>query len=206
MLDFGGKHFYAPQAIVDDSGRTLMWGWIAEGRSDKRCIEAGWSGVQSLPRVVTLRDNGKLGFAPVPELQKLRGQHYRQPSAIQSDALEICAMFKPTERVEIDVRCSADERTRIFYDPQTTTLGIDRSHSRPDDGEHDLSTLSGNYPLPPDGLLTLHIFVDNSVIEVFANGEAVVTGRVYPSENSLGVVVSGGELCRFDAWELVSIW
>lgn len=206
VLDFGEASSYAPQAMRDDKGRTLMWGWIPEGRDDALCEVAGWSGMLSLPRVVTLRDNGRLGFAPVPELQKLRGQHHRQPSAIQSDSLEICAMFKPTERVEIGVRCSADERARIFYDPQTATLGIDRSHSRPADCEHDLSTLSGNYPLPADGLLTFHIFVDNSVIEVFANGEAVVTGRVYPSENGLGVVVSGGELCRFDAWELRGIW
>ena len=52
-LDYGGRFFYAPQSFQDESGRRIMFGWLQEGRSDAAMVEAGWSGVMSLPRVVT---------------------------------------------------------------------------------------------------------------------------------------------------------
>lgn len=33
-LDAGG-YFYAPQTLIDDRGRRLMWGWIWEGRDEE---------------------------------------------------------------------------------------------------------------------------------------------------------------------------
>ncbi len=210
VLDFGRMHFYAPQALTADDGRIMLWGWITEGRDDALLVQAGWAGVMSLPRVVTLGEDDRLRFAPVQELAQLRGREFGRSNvpAIQSSTLEIYAVFKPTERIEIAVRCSERERTTIFYDPKCAKLGIERGKSvSAGSHQHDLTTLSGNYSLT-DGELTLHIFVDQSVIEVFANGEATVTGRVYPHPDSLGIAVNAREeeLIHFTAWELNSIW
>jgi beta-fructofuranosidase len=59
--------------------------------------------------------------------------------------------------------------------------------------------------------LRLHIFVDRSVVEVFANGRACAASRVYPSgSDSLGVALfaKGGaaEARSIDIWEVGSIW
>ncbi|MFF1385144.1 glycoside hydrolase family 32 protein [Arthrobacter sp. NPDC058288] len=76
-LDYGGRYFYAPQSFADESGRRVMFGWLQEGRTDSAMVEAGWSGVMSLPRVATLDADGALAFAPVPEVELLRRDHVR---------------------------------------------------------------------------------------------------------------------------------
>ena len=59
--------------------------------------------------------------------------------------------------------------------------------------------------------LDLRIFVDKSVVEVFANGRQAIALRVYPErEDSVGVSVraQGDEaaLLSLDAWRMKSIW
>ena len=56
--------------------------------------------------------------------------------------------------------------------------------------------------------LRLQIFLDRSVIEVFANGKLCLTSRIYPTrKDSLGIAAfaHGGTaiLDRMDAWRLV---
>jgi len=75
-LDFGGSDFYAPQTFLDDKGRRIMFGWLTEKRSEEAQRASGWSGVMSLPRVLTLRSDGGLGLAPATELQVLRDKHF----------------------------------------------------------------------------------------------------------------------------------
>ncbi|MGH2562481.1 MAG: GH32 C-terminal domain-containing protein, partial [Thermomicrobiales bacterium] len=63
----------------------------------------------------------------------------------------------------------------------------------------------------PDEPLRLHVFLDGSVIEVFANGRASITDRIYPSRpDSLGVglLARAGRatLTSLDVWEMDSIW
>jgi beta-fructofuranosidase len=60
-----------------------------------------------------------------------------------------------------------------------------------------------------DGVLTLHVFLDRTIVEVYANGCTCLTARIYPSrEDSRGValVVQGGDAMvkAIDLWELAS--
>jgi beta-fructofuranosidase len=221
-VDAGG-HFYAPQSMVDGRGRRLMWGWIWEGRTEAAQLAAGWAGVMSLPRVLSSRPDGTLGFAPAAELAALRDRHWRwdalqisadQPlGGVRSDAVEIIAEFDPggADVFGVDVRCSADggERTRIAYDRERQWLEIDRSQASasPED-QHDRQ--GGALTLDEAETLTLRIFVDRSVIEVFANGRMCLTSRVYPLAESLGVALfaQGGsvDVRSIDIWNMRSIW
>jgi beta-fructofuranosidase len=59
--------------------------------------------------------------------------------------------------------------------------------------------------------LLLHIFLDRSVIEVFANHRLCMSSRVYPSRtDSLGIgfFAHGGSarIKTLDVWEMGSIW
>jgi beta-fructofuranosidase len=59
--------------------------------------------------------------------------------------------------------------------------------------------------------LHLHIFVDRSVIEVFANGHTALTTRVYPMRpDSLGLGIFARDstltVKQVDVWQLGSIW
>lgn len=63
--------------------------------------------------------------------------------------------------------------------------------------------------LAPEENLNLRVFIDRSVVEVFANDRQCLTVRVYPGRpDSVGVSLraQGAEaaLCRFDAWSMGS--
>lgn len=221
-LDYGGRYFFAPQALLDEQGRTLMWGWISEGRADALQEAAGWSGVMSLPRVVVLQPNGRLALTPAPELRQLRGRHYHfdhhtaaQVNQLSGRMLEIIATIEVGQtRVGFDVYCAPDhsEYTTIFYDPQRQTVGIERSQSTLHDQTlYDLTTLEGELHLGAGELLRLHIFIDHSVLEVFVNdGRETITGRVYPSRADSRrlelILPDDAYLQALDVWELQSIW
>lgn len=59
--------------------------------------------------------------------------------------------------------------------------------------------------------LRLRVFIDKSVVEVFANGRQCVALRVYPGrEDSLGVSLRAqgkdAQLRSLDAWQMKSIY
>jgi beta-fructofuranosidase len=65
--------------------------------------------------------------------------------------------------------------------------------------------------VPPGEPLRLRVFVDQSIVEVFANDRQCVSVRVYPGrEDSAGVSLraQGGDalLRRLDAWKMRSIY
>jgi len=65
MLDYSDQ-FYAPNTLVDDKGRRVLWGWV-RGFKEKR----GWNGCLSVPRILSL-EGGKLIQKPAAELAALR--------------------------------------------------------------------------------------------------------------------------------------
>ena len=223
IIDYGG-YYYAPQTMLDPKGRRLQFGWLWEGRSDEAQWTAGWSGVMSLPRVLSLSTDNMLTFEPASELKKLRGNHWQvkdfsvsptsstQLSEMQGDCLEIQVEFMLDEAMEvgIGVRCSLDgvEQTFIRYDRLHGMLIIDRQRSSLSE-EVAQDIRSGPLALAADESLFLHIFLDCSVIEVFANYRLCMSSRVYPSRRDslgIGVFARGGSarIKKLDVWEMGS--
>lgn len=210
-MDFGGRPgFYAPNCMEAPDGRRIMWGWINSGGTEGY----PWKGSLTLPRVVTLRDDGTLGFAPADELKALRGQHYQfqglritpgsphDLGGLKTDCCEIIAVFEPGNAAAfgIELRRSPDgaETTPITYDAQNLRL-----HSGAASGQFQL--------LPGEDTLTLHIFLDKSVVEVYANGRACLTRSTLPKRpDSLGIrIFSEGRpvtVRTVDVWEMGNMW
>ena len=225
-LDIGG-YFYAAKSMVDGKGRRILFGWVLEGRSAATRWASGWSGVLSLPRVLTLREDNRLRMEPIPELKALRGNHHQyrnlhvtsatsslMPVDVWGDCLEIIVHFSSGDAKEfgLKVRCSPDEteQTLIFYNNATKSLNVNRERSSlsPEVDRHEHG---GRFDLASDETLELHIFMDRSVIEVFANDQVCLTSRVYPSQtNSLGIELfardGNAKLKQMDIWEMRSIW
>ncbi len=224
-----GRCFYAPQVLRTGDGRILMWGWLQEGRSPEACMEAGWAGVMSTPIVLSLRADGRPGLAPAVELQQLRRKHWQagdlvlSPEAapllmgIRGDRLEIQAVLDfgadPAALLAgLRLRCSPDgrEETRVFYDGARQLLVIDRVRSSLD-STVDKRTAAAPLELNPGERLSLHLLLDGSVLEVFANGHTCLACRLYPTlseSDRLGLIAAGGpvRLIALDIWEMASIW
>lgn len=220
-MDCGGC-FYAPQAFRDERGRRIVFGWLQENRPREAQVAAGWSGVMSLPRVLTLGRDHALRFSPAEEVKRLRRRSVRvgatavrgsdplPPRDIRGDQLEIVAQFEPLRdrAAGVAVRRSpaGEEETVILYDGAAETLFVDRSRSSMDPAVgHDLRSV--RLTLRNDEPLTLRIFVDGCVVEVFANDRACLTSRIYPTRaDSLGVsLVARGAPVRLEslqAWEM----
>ena len=220
VLDAGG-YLYAPQSFTDSQGRRIMFGWLWEGRAESAQRAAGWAGVMSIPRVFVPRPDGRLGMQPVPELKALRRQHtsigsVALHSRLQVDlrgaALEIAAEIAPGSAAQIGVRvlCAphGEEQTVIVYDTAADRLSIDRQRSSldPDVQREEHGVRLGLAAAEP---LRLQVFVDHSVVEVFANGHTCLASRVYPTRpDSLGVELfatgPGARLQALDAWAMGS--
>ncbi|WP_318212773.1 MULTISPECIES: glycoside hydrolase family 32 protein [unclassified Streptomyces] len=225
-LDYGRNYFYAPQSTRDAHGRRIMFGWLQEGRGEEATARAGWSGVMSLPRLVTPGADGTLAQAPVPELERLRRDHVAVGAfaagtaspldAIRGDQLDLEATLRlaPGATVRLGVRETPDgtERTVVEITRDTTgasgTLRLRREASSlaPD---VDTSPRHGHLPLGEDGTVELRVLVDHSALEIFANGCAL-TARVYPTrpDAATGVSLTGAgdaTVDRLDAWHMAPI-
>jgi beta-fructofuranosidase len=212
VVDAGG-YFYAPQSFSDALGRRVMFGWLWEGRDREAQVAAGWAGVMSLPRVLVPRSDGQLGMEPAPELESLRGRHTNRLD-IRGSALEIIAEFAPSQADQFGLKVlrspDGSEETLVGFEPRSGWLSIDRARSSRDRAT-DREPHGTSLRLSEGERLRLHIFVDHSVIEVFANGRACLTTRVYPSRaDSVGVELFArgdqADLERLDCWEMASIW
>jgi beta-fructofuranosidase len=211
--------------MVDEKGRRILWGWIREGRSDTAQRAAGWAGVMSLPRVLTLGRGGSLRITPAPEIEALRGKHHHfgerpiPPPPFSSsytafstrgDTLEIHAEFEleASDPVGLKVRVAphGEEETSITYNPISGQLIVDRERSSLS-ADVDRGPQGGPFILGEGETLKLHIFLDASVIEIFANDRACLTSRIYPSRPdslNLGAIARSGKarLKALDIWEL----
>jgi beta-fructofuranosidase len=225
-LDYGNHHCYAPQTLVDAAGRQVLFAWVQEARSVEAQQKAGWSGALTLPRVLSLDSDKRLLMEPLPELKTLRKRHYvghtLQPTSdtgnmvsvdgLLGDTLEIEATFMPGSSgcLGMLVRCSPDKQefTRIYYDIEHLEIGIDREQStlNPDAGIQ-RDTLTGSWQPKPGEALTMRVFIDHSLIEVYVNG-VCLTSRVYPSrDDSLQAfffVEGDSRLMSVQGWELDS--
>jgi beta-fructofuranosidase len=221
-----GPYFYAAQPLLDEQGRRLLWGWIKEGRDVQAQRAAGWSGVMSLPRVLDLQPDGALGMTPAPELAALRDRRDQWAdlpltstaravlSGLHGPCLEIMAEFEPqaARQFGLWVCCSVDqaERTLIAYDVVQQQLVMDRSRSSLSptvDREAHTAPLA----LSAGERLRLHIFIDHSVVEIFANGRVCLTSRVYPTRPDsvhveLFALAGHAKVTSLDIWTLNPIW
>jgi len=194
--------FFAPESLLDNRGRRIMWAWIFDNPQFAMRTEHGWSGTMSLPRVLTLGDDGMLRMNPPDEIAMLRYNPWKRVNleipadsdrpveGVRGNSIELrLVMDSPdAEQYGVKVCCSPDgeEQTLVYYDAVEKKLTIDTRRSSLTEGAK--SVEAGPLALGPDEPLELRVFVDKSVVEVFANGRQAVMRRIYPSRaDSVGV-------------------
>ena len=66
QMSWVDNEFFAPESLQDDKGRRIMWAWLMSYTEFGKRWDKGWSGTMSLPRVLSLDENGQL-LMDVPE-------------------------------------------------------------------------------------------------------------------------------------------
>jgi beta-fructofuranosidase len=171
-----GAH-YAPKSFTGADGQRLIWSWIREQRPEADCLRAGWAGVMSLAIVPQLGFEKTLRLGPAQQYRKLRGPK-TNARALPEDCFELLATV---------------EAGQEFVLSRGGTVLVELKQG---------SLKSGRSEAPVAARrVTLHVFVDGSVIEVFANQSTVLAGRVYGTRGR--VEVRGARLV--EAWPLEPI-
>jgi len=214
-----GGNFYAAKTLLDDKKRRILWGWLTEARSEDEMRAAGWSGVLSLPRVLSPKSDGTLGMSPPPELTALRGKHFRSRTVSPGQAVSSLLDDIRGEALELIVRIPSDGSGRIGLVLRATTDLSEALYLWVDPKEKQLVAAGGQLPEPSDRRvqiafepakgeeIELHIYLDHSVLEVFANGRACLTARHYTKRTDADRVgVFGSGKANLEAWEMKGIW
>lgn len=211
--------YFAPEALIDGQGRQIMWVWLTDNPGGDK--EKGWSGVFGLPRTLWLGEDNTLRLRPIQELERLRlnplsweGQRVTPENPIPlegvvGDACEIALEIEvgDAKRVGVKVRCAPDqsEETLLYYDVESKTLVFDATRS----GVAGRKIVEkAPFALHTEESLQLRVFVDASVVEVFANDRQAIGRRVFPgSRESLKVALftEGGSATyqSVTAWEMM---
>jgi len=132
------------------------------------------------------------------------------PLDVHGDSLEIKVTFRlgAASRVGLALRRSPDgaEETRILYNDIIREVSIERQQSSLEaDTQRDTHTAL--LAITAGEALTMHVFLDRSIVEVFVNERLCLTTRIYPTRaDSLGVglLAEGGTALieKVDCWEM----
>ena len=189
-----------------------MWAWCSTRRASRSLGEKLQTGIQSLPRELSLSEEGSLLIKPLRELKKLRTDEKRKENlTVKSDTTQLLkGMAGDTMELEI-----------VLKAPAAREFGIKVLCDK--DGNNGFTIASGKgsktlnigYINPPFELkqgedLTLRIFIDKNLIEVFANDrQAAVAWHDYkPKDLQVSLFSKGGDLKvkRVSAWQMKSIY
>ena len=235
-MSWPGGSVCAPETLLDGKGRRIFWGWIMEARpatngwgsvatlprvlslADDETLR-----ISPAPELEVLRCNPRtrenLAVSGEMPLEDVRG-----------DCLEICTLIEPGDAAEfgLKMRCSpgGEEQTAIVCVPAAGELKVELAQSTLDpnvkytwakgsfadeqsipEAKRHAKEQVAPFELKAGETVQLRVFLDRSVLEVYANGRQCITQRIYPSRpDSLGVsLFSRGGTVRVNslkAWDV----
>ncbi|HEY3925345.1 MAG TPA: glycoside hydrolase family 32 protein [Acidothermaceae bacterium] len=189
-LDYGAN-FYAASVLRSSPYGPVVWGWATEGRSNDWCVEADWAGMLTLPRSVSLRPDGTVASDPLPAMVTLRNDHVelvRDASgelgtpglSAQAELRLDLAVAAERPPVRVRMRFGPDEHLDITVDWFSRTISADRSCASVDPRAH-RGVVSFVEPHCAEGAgLSITVYVDGSIIELFTSSGRCATVRMYP--------------------------
>lgn len=177
-----------------------------------------------------------LCIEPVEELKKLRFNPVKLKNVsipangeniltgVQGRAMELEAVIDPKQAREVGLRVfrspNGEEQTTISLsmhawawpwksDKRELMIDVSQASLSPDVASR--TPEIGPLYLEDGELLRLRVFIDRSIVEVFANGRQCLTLRAYPTrQDSTGVSVfargSEAKLVSLTAYQMKSIW
>ncbi len=202
MMNWNKWDCFAPESLLTSDGRRIMWAWCR--------LDGAQTGIQSLPRELSLPEDGVLRIKPLRELESLR---YDQKSAggitvksggihvlqgIAGDTVELSVTLKPTSASAYGVAVFCDKDGRGF----PVTIQTERKVLT-------MGKIAPPFELAEGEPLNLRIFLDKNMVEVFVNDRQAA---VYMSEHDsahvgIRLFSDGGEIeADIKAWKMKSIY
>jgi fructan beta-fructosidase len=236
-LDYG-TDFYATRTWrnYDDpsnlDGKVYAIGWMGNWDYARQAPTSWGKGFQSLPRIMSLKQHTtgyRIVQQPIPQLKQLRetlasfkGGDIKKNTSIEpfkptKNTYEVDVTLKPDQTAEfgLNLLVGAGRKLVLHYNPKTSILCLDRTNCTDFLSNEKYNSVFAKKMYAPvsldNGVLKLHIFVDQASVEIFTNdGEVVLSAVTYPSEEQLGVQFYSNEgnteIVSLDVWNMKSIW
>lgn len=210
-----GSNFYAASVLRESPFGPLVWGWATEARSPQWCAEVDWSGMITLPRVLSLRADGTVASSPVPAMSLLRTQPLelaRQSpsrygvSGVPSQAeihLDLPAPLG-SKLVTVRIRFSVQEYLEIVVDVEAGVVRVGTDHASEDPRAFGQSISVDIAQDDRASTFSLTAYLDGSILELFAGAGHCATVRMYPTAPPPWSFEIEGELAGTDVhcWSL----
>ena len=200
-INWPGGNIHAPRTMLDEKGRRILFANLNEGRRMDVCQASGWYGVMSLPVVISLAaDGNSICYEPAGELEALRrdpqerleieiGADTELPiPEIRGECLELELELESRGAAEfgLKVRCAPDgcEETVVSLSLEPAAIQIDfHKASLRDDLAYaqDLGVQSAPFDFKQGERVKLRVFLDHSVLEVFAGDQRYMAQRIFPT-------------------------
>jgi hypothetical protein len=132
---------------------------------------------------------------------------------VEGRQLEIRATFDPGEAeqwgLEVGTDSAGQETTRIYYDQAEQAIKVDLRESTLSTNVNNKALHTASYPHESGAPMTIHVFMDHSILDVFVDDRKAFSTRIYPSlKSSQGVEMfaQGGAATveQVDVWRLGS--
>jgi fructan beta-fructosidase len=209
VVDWGKDYYAAIQYNGLISSQPIMIGWLNNWAYAGDIPTTPFKGAMSLPRQISLKRTSEgleLVQWPINGVFNLRDKAINYPS-IQLDnkaqvlekttnntyELELSIRLGTAKTVGVRLAKGTNEETVLQY--ANGKLQLDRRRSGNVAFNKRFPSVEEAPLQPQGGTITLRIFVDKSIVEVFANdGERVITDQIFPTETTGGIeiFVEGG--------------
>ncbi len=179
-----GFDFYAPQTFLDPQGRRILIGWLGMDNRvyGNATTELGWQHCLTIPREVTLGENGRLRQYPIAEFDALRKGERRHADGCTAKyalPLEICG--EPTA----DFTITLDGKLELRFDKAKQLFTMKFSDEKYGCGRGTRNAVVAN-------VSSIRLIADMSSIEVYLNGgETVMSTRFYPDGDCAELEIKG---------------
>ena len=209
-----GFDFYAPQVFTHND-KNIMIGWVGMPDNDSEYPSGengGWMFPLTLPRVLEYKDN-VLYQKPLKEVENLRE---KQIVSVKDLNINEYSLDLDSRNIEIDLELLLEESTfidfkfvfrdeyiNLTYNKENGVCIIDRNNMK----------LGGKgirkFKLNVDKTLKLHMFIDNSVMEIYyQEGLETTTLMYFPKFDDFKIEIKSDnkvKMSELNIWNLRGI-
>ena len=218
-VDYGTDNYAG--VTWGNTNKFLFLGWMSNWQYAQKVPTSTWRSAMTIPRELRLQKTKEgihLFSNPVKEIQTLRSTKLpvdiKSNNAYTYSLAELKLSFDVdkanTDDFGLEFFNAAKEKIKVGYKKSSNQFYVDRTNA----GESNFSTTFSAIHYAPrlskDKKLTMHIFIDHSSVELFAdNGSVTMTDIFFPNEklNSFQLYPSNNNPpLSGEFYELKSIW
>lgn len=202
-MNWRATDFFAPESVLTPDGRRVMWAWCNLGKPQ--------TAIQSLPRELSLPADGILRISPLRELQSLRSHEAREEELTlrSGSPQKLKRIFTDNSEWEVVFKPNGASRVGLTIPPRhgdkALPILVDRVR-----GVLVVGEIEAPLTLKPDEEVALRVFVDENVVEAFANERqaVVVSFDTSDGESNVALLCDGGDASvrSVKSWLINSIY